>query len=147
MQISLRSTSVAPIRRRSASACLRRGYLGTHAASNQVLQLCPASQDRTLCARTRALEDAVSKYLREAIQTAMGHPTLQTLTDAFGATDAVLRLTEQVARRSRHIGDVGLQVRIQVMLAGIRAGIADLESGLEAIQMLPTSAPDYPEED
>ena len=146
MQTSLLQSN-APVRRRSPTACLRQGYLGTHAATRQVLQLCPSSLDRTLSAKAGALDMAVCNGLRDATQIAMGHPTLQTLKEAFDATDTVLKLTDQVTRRSGRLVDVGLQVRIHVMLAGIRAGLADLELGLEAIHLLPVSAPDYPEED
>lgn len=139
--------SNATVRRRSPAACLRQGYLGTHAATHQVLQLCPSSLDRSLSAKAGALDTAVSKGLHDVTQVAMRHPTLQTLNDAFDAADMVLKLTEQVARRTRRLVDVGLQVRIHVMLSGIRAGLAELELGLEAIQLLPVSAPDYPEED
>jgi len=138
---------IAPVRRRSPAACLRQGYLGTHAATRQVLQLCPSSLDRTLAAKAGALDIAVCNGLRDATQMAMGHPTLQTLKEAFDATDTVLKLTEQLGRRSLHLVDDGLQVRLQIMLSGIRAGLTELELGLEAIQMLPASAPDYPEED
>lgn len=146
MQTSLLQFN-ASVRRRSPSACLRHGYLGTQAANCQVLQLCPPNLDRLLSAKAGALDLAVCNDLRDATQMVMGHPTEQTLTDAFVATDTVFKLIEQVARRSRSLVDVGLQVRIHVMLSGIRAGLAELELGLEAIQLLPASAPDYPEEE
>ena len=139
--------SNAPVRRRSPSACLRQGYLGTHAANCQVLQLCPPSLDRLLSAKAGALDMVVCNGLRDATQMVMGHPTLETLKGAFEATDKVFKLIDQVARRSRSLVDVGLQVKIQVLLSGIRAGLAELELGLEAIQLLPTSAPDFPEEE
>ena len=144
-------TSLAPlgpaVRRRSPTTRLRQGYLGTHAAAHQLVQLCPPHLDRMLAAKAGVLEAAVSSELRHAAQLAMGHPTLLTLKDAFEATDAVHKFTGQVARRTGRLVDVGLQVRIHVLLSGIRVGLAELEQGLEAIQLLPVAAPDYPEED
>ena len=146
MQTSLHPSRAA-VRRRSPAACLRHGYLGAHASTHQVLQLCPSRLDRSLFAKAASLDVAVCEGLRDATQMAMGHPTLQTLKDAFDATGTVLKLTERVSRRSRRLVDVGLQVRIHVMLSGIRAGVDELELGLEAIQLLPVSASDYPEEE
>lgn len=142
-------TIVAPqcpvVRRRSPTTCLRQGYLGAHAAAKQLVKLCAPQLDPTLAAKAGLVEAAVSNVLRHSAQLAIGHPTLRTLKDAFEATEAVLRFTAQAGRRAGRLVDVGLQIRVQLLLIGVRAGLTEMEQGLEAIPLLPTNAPDYPE--
>lgn len=145
MQTVIRQPA-APVRRLAATTRLRQGCLAALASLRLLLDACEATQDRVLKARAGKLRDTGAEHLRAHIQVAMGHPTLQTLKDSFDTVDEVLRVAEQIARRVRHHHETGLQVRIAVAMSGLRAGIADMEAGLEAIPLLPANASDYPEE-
>ncbi|MBJ6978990.1 hypothetical protein [Luteimonas sp. MC1895] len=89
---------------------------------------------------------AVNVQLREAVEVAMFHPTLETLRDAFAAAEAVLAAAKRATRSMVAARSVNLAAW-SLAMAGLRAGIEELEEGLEVITLLPPSAPDYPEED
>lgn len=139
--------SVSRLPLRSASDRLRQGYNGALSSATQMMACAQRLQDQKLYARAISLFDAVSNPLRVATQQALVHPTLQTLKDCFDTADVALVKVAQLARRTRGLKAAEAQVSVGVLLAGLRAGIAELESGLETIQLLPASAPDYPESD
>lgn len=134
------------VRHRSSKDHLRLGYKGALASASQLLVCCEQTEDRAIHDRAKALLEVVSNELRCAAQLALVHTTIQTLKDGFDATDATLVMCAQLARRAIVLKKVGLQVRVAVLLAGVRAGISELELGLESVPMLPVSAPEYPEE-
>jgi hypothetical protein len=140
------SRSVSPRRSANPPALLRRGFFGVHACAQAMLCHGVSPQSRRAYPTVLAAYAAVNLELREAVQVAMFHPTLATLRDAFAAADLVLaeakRATRSlVAARSANLAAWSLS------MAGLRAGIEDLEQGLETITLLPASAPDYPEEE
>lgn len=134
-----------PTKALSPSESIRHGFLGCQASARSVASLAAKTGDRFLQRHAEALDLSVQTDLREAAQLAMSHPTLATLGDAFKVADAVRAACQSVHRRVCRESGAKAQVRVQVFLAGLKAGIAELESGLERIPLLPCSAPDYPE--
>ena len=145
MVTTLRQT-VTAVRHRPAKERVRLGFNGARSSADQLVASCTKCQDQVLLARATALLEAVSSPLRSTAQQVLVHPTLQTLKESFDAADAVLVMCAQLARRARRLQEAEAQVRVAVLLAGFRAGIAELELGLENIPLLPSNVSEYPED-
>lgn len=140
-----RSAPPVPVRNLNGSALIRRGFLACRASSGNIASIPGIASDATLRRHALALVQAVEKGLHEAAQLAISHPTPATLGDAFNAADAVQAVCRKVGRRASATGKARIHARLQVFLAGVKAGLAELEAGLECIPLLPCTAPDYPE--
>lgn len=139
----------APRRRRAAAApstLLRRGFIGAEACSHSLVMhgVSPCSGRHYPTAL--ATEASVTGKLREALAVVLRHPTLETLRDAFAATEAV-RVASKRATRSVVDARSLLLPQWSLAMAGLLAALEDIEEGLESIALLPVCEPDYPEQD
>lgn len=147
MAISVASfRSASPRRPANPSSMLRRGFLGAHACAQALTSHGISLQSGRAYPTVLATYAAVDLQLREAVRVAMIHPTLDTLRDAYDAADEVLAAAKRATRSLVAARSVNL-APWSLAMAGLRAGIEDLEQGLETIVLLPAGTPDYPEED
>ena len=144
---TVRRAKPNPVTHLSGPDSIRRGFLACRASVEELVATPGVICDAALLRHTQKLVDKVRTGLQEAAQLAISHPTADTLGDAFNAADAVQAACRTVRRRVTKVGDAGMQARVELFLIGVKAGITQLESGLERIPLLPTSAPDYPEEE
>ena len=140
-----RRTSPNPVKNPNGALGIRLGFKGCLASVESILNLPSLASDALLSKRVLALAGVVKEDLRTAGQLAISHPTLPTLRDAFDAADSVLAACQSLRRRASKVGNARTQARMELFLLGVRTGVAQLESGLETIELLPASAPDYPE--
>jgi|JI10StandDraft_1071094.scaffolds.fasta_scaffold24240_2 hypothetical protein len=140
------SRSASPRRSTNPTALLRRGFLGAHACAQALLAHGVSTHSRRAYPTVLVTYAAVNLQLREAVEVAMFHATPETLRDAFAAADAVLAEAKRATRSMVAARSLNMAAW-SLAMAGLRAGIEELEEGLEAIALLPASAPDYPEED
>lgn len=140
-----RRTSPNPVKNPNGALGIRLGFKGCLASVESILSLPGLASDALLSKRVLALAGVVKEDLRTAGQLAISHPTLPTLGDAFDAADSVLAACQSLRRRVNKVGNARTQARMELFLLGVRTGVAQLESGLETIELLPASAPDYPE--
>lgn len=140
------SRSASPRRSNNPTTLLRRGFLGAHVCAQALIAHGVSHQSSRAYPTVLAAYAAVNLQLREAVEVALFHPTLETLRDAFAATEAVLTEAKRATRSVVAARSVNLAAW-SLAMAGLRAGIEELEEGLEAIALLPVSASDYPEED
>lgn len=140
-----RRSSPNPVKNPNGALGIRLGFKGCLASVESILSLPGMASDALLPKRVLALAGAVKEDLRTAGQLAISHPTLPTLRDAFDAVDSVLAACQSLRRRVNKVGNARIQARMELFLLGVRTGVAQLESGLETIELLPASAPDYPE--
>lgn len=143
--VSHYKTQFRPTARLRPAARLRVGHAGCAAGAQGIVDGAAHSDDRLLQAHAARLDDAVSGVLRSTTQQVLFHPTLAMLADAFNAADIVLAACHSVRRRVLRTGDAASQAKIQVLLVGVRSALSELEAGLEGIELLPASAPDYME--
>lgn len=151
----MRTTQTRPSRRTKAKPAMaprgaggiRHGFLGCRTAIEDLTQLPGLATHPVLSRRVAALAAKVNDSLRASAQRVVSHPTLATLGEAFNATDAVVAACSSVQRQADQTGSARMRARMELFLLGVQTGIAQLESGLESIPLLPASAPDYPEDE
>ena len=131
----------------SGASGIRHGFLGCRTAVEGLARLPGLVTHAALMRRVAALAAKVNDILRASAQLAISHPTPATLGEAFNATDAVVAACTSVRRQVSKTGSARMKARTELFLLGVQAGIAQLESGLETIPLLPATAPDYPEDE
>ena len=141
--------SFAPRRRPAAaapSALLRRGFIGAQVCAHSLLTHGISPSSGRTYPTALATHAAVTGVLREALAVVLLHPTVETLRDAFAATEAVQMASKRATRSVADVRSLHLP-QWSLAMAGLLAALEDIEGGLESITLLPASAPDYPEED
>lgn len=140
-----RPDALQAARSRSPQVLLRDGFLAAQHQADGLQRLALALGPKTY-RRCTELVELVNGPFFLAARDALAHPTLATLSDAFDAIDAVTAALKSAGRSARSVEPpVDCQVWLQ-RASLLQRGLADVESGLEGVPLLPSDATDYPDE-